>query len=388
MLDKAAGGSHLSRRLNFHGAHLSYCTNIHPAESWVETFEVLQTRVLAVRDLVSEGQPFGIGLRLSALAARELLLGTRLASFQSWLVKTDTYVFTINGFPYGNFHGTRVKERVFQPDWTTRERLDYTKDLFRVLAHVARPETGASVSTLPGSHKSFGADEKIMRSNLLALAAWLEDLAVETGHDFHLGLEPEPLGHFENTAETVAFFERLHEDASDSEIVKRRIGVNYDACHFALQYERASTALDALVDHSIRISKIHLSSALALDPRDPASVAAIRAFDEPVYFHQVLALDSAGAIHRFMDLPDFLAADREEFAEARVHFHIPLDAEPAPPLLSTRDQVIDLLAWRSRNPEVCRHFEIETYTWGVLPPELQRPVEQQIAGEFRWVMGL
>jgi hypothetical protein len=343
---------------------------------------------LAVRDLVSEGEPFGIGLRLSAMAARELLLGQELATFRAWLEMTNTYVFTINGFPYGNFHGSRVKERVFQPDWTTGERLDYTKDLFRILARVARPGTGASVSTLPGSHKSFGADEKAIRQNLIKLASWLEELAEETGHDFHLGLEPEPLGHFENTAETVAFFERLHQETRDSGVVRRRIGVNYDACHFALQYEDASTALDTLVNHGIRISKIHLSSALALDPRDPASIEAIRAFDEPVYFHQVLARDAAGEIRRFMDLPDFLGSNRDELLEARVHFHIPLDAEPAPPLLSTRRHVIDLMAWRARHPEVCQHFEIETYTWGVLPVEMQRPVEQQIAGEFRWVRGL
>ena len=385
-LDKVVRARHGSCRLNFHGAHLSYCTNIHPAESWAETFDVLQTRVLAVRELVCVGSPFGIGLRLSAVAARELLAGGGLDAFKAWLEETNTYVFTINGFPYGSFHGTRVKERVFQPDWTTSERLDYTKDLFRVLAAIARPGTEASVSTLPGSHKSFLADENSIRHNLMELAIWLDELSLETGHDFHLGLEPEPLGHFENTAETVAFFERLHADAADAEVIRRRIGVNYDACHFALQYEEAGTALDTLQRHGIRISKIHLSSALALDPRDPAAIEALRAFDEPVYFHQVLARADAGTIQRFTDLPDFLAAERAGLCEARVHFHIPLDAEPAPPLRSTRSHASDLLDWRKRNPEACRHFEIETYTWGVLPPDLQRPVEQQIAGEFRWVL--
>ena len=380
------GGHHFLRGLKFHGAHLSYCTNIHPAESWAETFEVLQTRVLAVRDLVCGGAPVGIGLRLSAVAARELLEDGGLAAFKAWLEETNTYVFTVNGFPYGSFHGTRVKERVFQPDWTTSERLAYTKNLFRILAAIARPGTEASVSTLPGSHKSFAADEAAIRENLILLAGWLEELSAESGHDFHLGLEPEPLGHFENTAETVAFFGRLHDEVEDSEMIRRRIGVNYDACHFALQYEDAAASLDTLLRHGIRISKIHLSSALALDPRDPAAIAAIRAFDEPVYFHQVLARDDAGTIHRFTDLPDFLAAERAGLCEARVHFHIPLDAEPTPQLRSTRSHAGDILDWRTRYPDACRHFEIETYTWDVLPPDLQRPVEEQIAGEFRWVL--
>jgi hypothetical protein len=227
----------------------------------------------------------------------------------------------------------------------------------------------------------------MIRRNLIELADWLEALAAETGHDFHLGLEPEPLGHFENTAETLGFFARLHADAADSDIIRRRIGVNYDACHFALQYEDAAAALDALVTAGIRISKIHLSSALAFDPAEPAAIAAIRAFDEPVYFHQVLLRGADGGITRFIDLPDFLTSHepRAGHTEARVHFHIPLDAAPAPPLRSTCGHARDVLTWCRAHPAACRHFEIETYTWGVLPPELQRPVEQQIAGEYRWV---
>ena len=379
--------------MKFHESHLSYCTNIHPAETWAETFMVLKTHVLAVRERLRAAgslqadDAFAIGLRLSAMAARELLAGDCLAEFKEWLAETNTYVFTINGFPYGSFHGTRVKEQVFKPDWTERARVDYTKDLFRILAAIARPGTGASVSTLPGSHKTFHADEAPIRRNLIELATWLEELAKRTGCDFHLGLEPEPLGHFENTVETLTFFERLHKEAPDAEILRRRIGVNFDTCHFAVEYENVPASLDTLVKSGIRISKIHLSSALALDPRDPAAVAAIRAFDEPTYYHQVLVRGADAGITRFVDLPDFLNAEGVAGAvEARVHFHIPLDAEPSLPLRSTRSEVEALLAWKRDNPGACQHYEIETYTWGVLPHGVKRPVEEQIAGEYAWVL--
>lgn len=384
--------------MKFHQSHLSYCTNIHPAESWAETFAVLKSHVLAVRDRLraagslGAGDAFAIGLRLSAMAARELLEGDHLAGFKEWLEETNTYVFTINGFPYGSFHGTRVKEQVFKPDWTEPSRVEYTKDLFRILAAIARPGTGASVSTLPGSHKTFHADEAPILGNLIELAAWLEELAIETGLDFHLGLEPEPLGHFENTVETLAFFKRLHAAAADADVIRRRIGVNYDACHFALEYDDARKSLDRLIESGIRISKIHLSSALALDPRDTLALSAIRRFDEPVYFHQVLLRRADGDVSRFMDLPAFFAAMDDKtinpasFEEMRVHFHIPLDAEPAAPLLSTRDQTVEVLRWEMEHPLACQHYEIETYTWGVLPDDLQRPVEEQIAGEYAWVL--
>jgi sugar phosphate isomerase/epimerase len=380
--------------LKFRQSHLAYCTNIHPAESWEETRAMLRSYPLEVRDLLRDagvlpaGERFAIGLRLSADAARGLLRDDHLSVFRNWLEQTGTYVFTINGFPYGNFHGTRVKERVFQPDWTDPARLDYTKDLFRILSAIALPGTGASVSTLPGSHKTFAADEPIILRHLIELAAWLDECSAESGHDFHLGLEPEPLGHFENTTETLAFFDRLSAAAGDPESIRRRIGVNYDACHFALEYDDATESLDALTAAGIRISKIHLSSALAFDPRDPATLEAISRFDEPTYFHQVLLRDSSGGIRRFVDLPDYLAEAPalSGFDEARVHFHIPLDAEPEPPLRSTRSHARDVLEWTARNPGACGHFEIETYTWGVLPSHLRRPVARQIAGEYGWVL--
>jgi sugar phosphate isomerase/epimerase len=379
-------------------AHLAYCTNIHPAETWTETHAALATHVLAVRDRLratgnlAADAPFAIGLRLSALAARELLKNDHLARFRDWLAETNTYVFTINGFPYGSFHGTRVKEQVFRPDWTDSGRLEYTKNLFRILAAIARTDVSASVSTLPGSFKAFQADEALIRRNLIELAAFLDDLAENSGHDFHLGLEPEPLGHFENEIETVAFFQRLCHHAPDAAAIRRRIGVNYDACHFALQYEPVRPTFQIFDHAGIRISKIHLSSALAFDPADPAALAAIRSFEEPTYFHQVLLRQADGEIRRFPDLPDFFHAldagtiQASAFQEARVHFHIPLDAEPSAPLRSTRSQALDVLDWSREHPAACEHFEIETYTWAVLPPALQRPVAEQIAGEYQWVL--
>src|SRR5437870_3739259 len=132
---KCASGMKLN-----HGLHLAYCTNIHRGENWPQTFDALQTYTLAVRDRVSRGKPYAIGLRLGAQAARELSDRPTLLAFQKWLERHDCYVFTINGFPYGKFHGARVKEQVYAPDWTTRERLEYTNLLADLLAEIVPPD--------------------------------------------------------------------------------------------------------------------------------------------------------------------------------------------------------------------------------------------------------
>jgi len=393
-------------QMKLHNAHLAYCTNIHPAESWEETFHVLKTHTLAVRDKVSstdaKSSGFAIGLRLSARAARELLIKNtagqreKLYAFKDWLTEENCYIFTINGFPYGNFHGTRVKEKVYQPDWSTDARLEYTSDLFTILARLLPDGVEGSVSTLPGSFKEFEANEHYIFSNLYSHAEFIEETSQEHGKDLHLGLEPEPLGHFENTKETIAFFDRFHqwakELALDTDCIKRRIGVNYDTCHFALEYEDCHQSLDALRAAGIRISKIHLSSALSFDPNSTDALAAIRAFDEPTYLHQVLLKNTDNSITRFKDLPEFFSAleaqkcHLDAQTEARCHFHIPLYAEPDHPLRSTQDHAADALDYLKMHPKFCNHFEIETYTWGVLPKALQLPIDDQIAKEYEWVI--
>lgn len=385
-------------------AHLAYCTNIHPAESWDATWQVLQTHTLKVRDRVlaarGDSEPFAIGLRLSARAAEELLTPSKshsppaLEQFRQWLKQENCYIFTINGFPYGNFHDTRVKEKVYQPDWSSDARLSYTKNLFTILAALLPDGVDGSVSTVPGSFKEFEADEEHIFSHLYECAHFIETLCEHQHLDLHLGLEPEPLGHFENTSETIAFFERFHQWAQgqslDTECVRRRIGLNYDTCHFALEFEEFESSIKQFNQAGIRISKIHLSNALRFNPSSEQAHRTIASFNEPTYLHQVILQQPGETLVRFKDLPDFFAAgpsaNYPTNSEARVHFHIPLYATPSTPLNSTQSHTSEALDYCRTHPSCCNHLEIETYTWGVLPASLQVPIDQQISNEYAWVL--
>ena len=142
------------------GLDLAYCTNVHRGNTWEETFRSLDKYVLAVREKVAPDERFAIGLRLGAEAAVKLSNPEQILRFQKWLESKDCYVFTINGFPYGNFHGQPVKEEVYRPDWATKERLSYTVLLFEILEQLLEPGEEGSVSTLPGSFKEFDTDEE------------------------------------------------------------------------------------------------------------------------------------------------------------------------------------------------------------------------------------
>lgn len=376
-----------------HGLHLAYCTNIHRGETWGQTFDTLQKYTLAVRDRVAAGRPYAIGLRLGDQASRELSEPQTLAAFRRWLDQENCYVFTVNGFPYGNFHGTRVKEQVYAPDWTSNERVEYTNRLFDLLAEIAPDGVEGSVSTVPVSFKEFIRDQRQARQardHLWRCVEHIERASRRSGKRLHLGLEPEPLCCLETSAETVEFFERMRADRPGDLRLEEHLGVNYDCCHLAIEFEEPLAALERLRNAGIRISKLHLSNALKARPTHEG-MQALRAFADDVYFHQVVSRSADGTIVRYKDLDVALnpgtALPPLVTDEWRIHFHIPLHCAPAGVLGTTADHVEGALDWLQANPALCRHLEMETYTWEVMPPEMKnRSVVDQLAGEYEWTL--
>ncbi len=376
-----------------HNLHLAYCTNIHRGENWAQTFEALQRYTLAVRDRVSPGKPYAIGLRLSEQAARELSDAATLLVFQKWLERENCYVFTINGFPYGKFHGTRVKEQVYAPDWTTRERLEFTNRLFDLLAQLVPAGVEGSVSTVPCSFKEFittDAQVKAMRDHLWQCVEHIAQVSQRTGQKLHLGLEPEPLCYLETSAETVAFFEQMRADRPGDARLQEHLGVNYDTCHLAVEYEEPHDVVRRFVQHGIKISKVHLSSALKVRPT-PEVCQALVSFADDIYFHQVIERGADGVITRYRDLDVALAQNAklrtQDPKEWRIHFHIPLHSQPTPIFDNTSDHLLGLLKVLETQPNLCSHLEMETYTWEVMPVEMKkRDVVDQLVSEYEWTL--
>jgi sugar phosphate isomerase/epimerase len=390
--------------------HLTYCTNIHAGEAWAEVRANLERYVLAVKQRVAPGRPFGVGLRLSNEAAETLALPDALAEFREFLDANGLYVFTINGFPYGVFHGRRVKEDVYLPDWLDDARLSYTDRLAGLLAELLPSEPGleGSVSTAPGAFKArvTGAgDVAGMAERLIRHAATLHGIRERTGKLVSLALEPEPACYMETIAETVRFFQEhlfaagavgtfsgltgLGRGESEAAL-RRHLGVCFDACHMAVEFEDAAAGLAALRAAGIRVGKIQISAGLRvpLDPGDRALVEALRPFAEGVYLHQVVERRN-GALTRFVDLPDALAtlgASGPDPREWRIHFHVPLFREDLGRFTSTQHylrEVLELIRRDAHSP----HLEVETYTWDVLPEEYRREdIVTAVARELEWVL--
>jgi sugar phosphate isomerase/epimerase len=385
--------------------HLSYCSNIHPGETWHQVSAVLASSLPRVRALLDHRGPFGVGLRLSAQAAKTLEQPAELDAFRRFLRDGDYYVLTINGFPYGAFHGQRVKEQVYRPDWREDARLDYTNRLARLLSELLkdRADIEGSVSTVPGAFRSeiaSAADEMSIALRMLRHAAELVSIREQTGVTITLAIEPEPACYIETIDDAIRFFEGylfnaalvqraagLAQAALTVDDVHRHIGLCFDACHMAVEFEESDQALARLETAGIRVCKVQISSALRVDPADRKAMQALDAFAEGTYLHQVVERSPAG-VTRYVDLPEAITAARAaavHSGEWRVHFHVPIFLAAMQQFGTTQPQLAATIA-ALKHRASCPYLEVETYTWDVLPPEYRTSdVCTAIARELSWV---
>lgn len=393
--------------------HLTYCSNIHPGESWAEVERNLKTYLPALKQRLSPEAPFGIGLRLSDLASREILAVDRLRQFQAWLAAEDLYVFTINGFPYGGFHNQVVKDQVYAPDWSKPERLDYTVRLVDILSACLPAGMDGGISTVPLSYKPWWIADTATRDAVFAastqqiaqLTLKLISLKQTQNQLIHIDLEPEPDGLLENAAEVIAYFQSWLLPVGGAQLVKElgisrseaerrlleHIQVCYDTCHFAVEYEQPQQVFERFSAAGIRIGKGQLSAALRIDLPDETEkrqwmADQLEAFAESTYLHQVIERRANGHLQQHRDLTqalsEFVTSDAKEW---RTHFHVPIFIDRYQAFQSTQADITSFLTALGNNPG-CSHLEIETYTWDVLPAEMKLDMLTSIQREYEWVL--
>ncbi|MGW5746951.1 metabolite traffic protein EboE [Amycolatopsis sp. NPDC003861] len=349
--------------------HLAYCTNVHQAEDLDGVLAQLARFGEPVRERLGVAR-LGLGLWLARPVATELAADPgAVARLRRELAARGLEVVTFNGFPYQGFHDPVVKHKVYRPDWSTPERTRYTLDLARLLGELMPDDAvRGSVSTLPlGWRTEWRGDDGQLDALAKGLAA--QDRPVR------VAFEPEPGCIIETTAQAASLL---------SEVDKDRLGVCLDTCHLAVGFEDPAAALGRLEAAGLDVVKLQASAALeAADPADPVTRTALASFAEPRFLHQSTEGTPPGADDLDLALAGALPGKRPW----RVHFHVPLHADPAPPLTSTRPVLAATLAELFGGAAArTDHVEAETYTWQVLPdaPADDAGLVAGIAAELDW----
>src|SRR5579883_320788 len=306
--------------------HLTYSTLVHPADDWEQLWNSLNTYLPQVKARIAGNRAFGVCIRLSASSA-QTLAGSAAArdKLKKFLADNDMYIYTANAFPYGAFKGTTVKEQVYEPDWRSPERSRYTINVADVLADVCPPGIAPSIQSAPLGFKPRVTGDDVVASytdHVLRVVAHLVELAARTGRTVQLALEPEPFCFLETTEETIDYFNRhlycgaaveklaklAHLPISEAnEALRRHLGIVYDICHQAVEYENIGESLQKLVDAGIPIFKLQEAAALHIPQVTQAVVDTLKRYAKTIYLTQTLEKRN-GMINRYLNVDDAMAA--------------------------------------------------------------------------------
>jgi sugar phosphate isomerase/epimerase len=356
---------------------IGYCTNVHPGETLDEVVANLKQFSSAIQRSV--GKPINIGLWL----AKDSLTEDTVCKLQDCLEELELSVCSINGFPFGNFHSSVVGHDVYKPSWCDESRLTFTTELASLLVHLLPEDKSGSISTLPlGWGKDWDQDNEAA-SMLLRCVDFLDELEQRTGKLIHLDLEPEPGCRLQTAADLSMFVQKQF---GDDQRVRRYICACYDTCHAAVMCEDPQESLNAYKQAGISIGKVQLSSAVDVDFESVSvderenTLAALRTLTEPRYLHQTTIV-VGGKMSFFGNLVD--APLDQPVGHWRVHFHVPIHEKMIGPLGTTQE---DLIRTMNLIPySLDTHWEVETYTWDVMPTNYQEiDLIQSISSEISW----
>ena len=360
--------------MQFATTHLSYCMNVHPASTLDEVLNNPKSFTLPISKNVSDGQPFGVGLWLPASSIQSLK--EDITPLKNCLQENNLYLFTINGFPYGPFHGEEVKQKVYKPDWTEDKRVEYTIDLMDIMAALLPEGITGSISTVPVGYAKESYDGAM--ENIIKVADHARKIYAETSKKIFLALEPEPDCFLENTQESIDFFNKLRKLDSN---IDEFVGLCFDTCHFALQNEHLLESYKAIENSGITIAKIQVSAALVCENEQSEAPKFLSSYDEKVYLHQTRVINDGVISEVYPDLGPALKDNKP--GKWLVHFHVPLPFESNGPLSSTSATITN--EFLKHAVKSCPNIEIETYTFDV-QPEQDDSIVDSITSEFNWLI--
>ena len=375
-----------------------YCGNVHPGKTIEEVKQNLASHALEVKAQVRPNKQMNIGLWLSATAARELDDREAMLEFRDWLAQRDLLPYTLNGFPYGDFHQEIVKLEVYKPTWAEQERLDYTVRLAEILNAILPTGIDGTISTLPlgwpiNDGVSLIEDEQFWKScagNLKRCAQSLDRIEQETGRNIFVCIEPEPGCILDTWDDIVGFFDQHLLTGDDAQLIQKHIGVCHDVCHSAVMFEQQATAISEYQKAGIKIGKVQVSSAVVVDfesgttEQNQAKLQQLKGFAEPRYLHQTsVRVDDKTLFYQ--DLSEALRTHPDPQGQWRVHFHVPIFSPSFGPIGTSQSDIIKCVNAIEDSGEPLPHFEIETYAWNVLPEPLKESnLADGIAKEIAW----
>ena len=385
--------------------HLTYSTLVHPGDTWEEMWDSLTRYVPAVKARIAPDKRFGVSLRLSGNSAARLTADAKERDkVKAFLADNDMYLYTVNAFPHGPFKNRVIKEQVYEPDWRTDTRAEYTMQVADILADLADEGVNPSIQSPPLGFKPRVTGNHVVEAytrQVLRVVSHLVGLEERTGRTVTLALEPEPACFIETTDETIDYFtNHLYAEASVEVVaqasglstaqahaaLRKHLGTVYDICHQAVEFEDIHGSLEKLDAAGIPVFKLQEASALRVPEVTGEVIEALRPYADSVYLTQTVERRD-GQMRQYLNLEDAFEAYEKDPGprEWRTHFHVPVFLDDLGAFKTTRFAIEEALRFH-KDKRCSDQLEIETYTWDVLPDDQKTgDIVDYVVRELEWV---
>lgn len=275
-------------------------------------------------------------------------------------------ITSINGFVYQNFHLKNIKENIYLPDWTSKNRFLFTKNILTYTDSIAKKKEKISISTLPISYikwVNFFLNPFIFyeaTQNLKKLTMQIKKS--------HLDIEPEPFCLIESYSD----FLKFKKNWIKTLIIKKNeksLTLCYDICHFSVIFEKQKIISKLITIDNLKIGKIQISIALktiihykhVFIKKLTKTLTKLKKSD---FLHQSI-IKNYSKIEKFSDIYFFLKKIHLfKNKELRIHCHIPLYKKKFKYFDSTYKDTFNSLNLIKKH-NLTKNIEIESYTYHI-----------------------
>lgn len=377
--------------------HITYCSNIFHEKSTQKLLFKLMEYVSFIRTNLKK-KKFGLGLCLSNNILKNLSKKKNLKYLNEWMQKNNLYISSINGFVYTNFHQKNIKEKIYYPDWSTKKRFNYTKNIIEFIKKNETKINDISISTSPVSFKKWVKkhDQKyILFYSSISFVKLLKVMIIiknNTHKHIHLDIEPEPACLIESIKDFIDFyFEWVKKNANYylkntypriNYHTKQHINLCYDICHFSVNYEKHEDVIKIIKEKKIKIGKVQISSAIeiASDKNNLINLKKeLKFLTTSQFLHQNTTIDvNNNIVNKNTDIEILLNSNFLN-TKTRIHCHMPIYLDTYKEKLNTTQKdTKNALTHIMRYLNV-KHLELESYTYDMI---LKKEKFQSILKEY------
>lgn len=347
-----------------------------------------------------------ISICVSNNIINELNEKKNLNKILTWKKINKKNIPLINGFVYKNFHQNLIKENIYYPDWTKKERFNFTKNTIFFAQKINKRSKICGISTLPITYKLWIKNNtkyniKKAINFFFEILKILIKIKKYKNILIHIDIEPEPFCLLEDCKDFIYFFKswilpeleekiKIYLNVKKNKaknVITKHLNLCFDICHSAVMFENQKLSLDLIKKFKIKIGRVQISSAIKIKKINKHNFNHLNFLNKSPFLHQSLMKLNNLKYIKNNDFKNIKIINNEIIKEIRIHCHVPIYKKKITNNIYTTQKELKNSLMNILKYDFTRNLEIETYTYNMLYKKKSNKIKSMIK-EYNWLINL